>query len=289
MCLSCWRCWKMPWLLYPQKNQLIHHWNAVTSRLETSSVFNNLGKIEQIIPLYEEASWGGKIKLSKTAVGQGCLIRSPSWQEVFYDSQISNQKAVPAGTASLTLGWFITGQGKEGSIVCCLPWLCLSLCHLPSGSVTPNLMPVRTDPWKHKEAVKWFPKFLTLALLRPDPSSQWESTHWCCCALNQALMKPSPALPFSPMPAPITSCQIPNWTGAWESNFHVLVSALLNLSTMAEESSLTHIDENHLVMNLVPTSFSHPMTYPLREVLQPLAKLSCSPGSGSHGKWCFPI
>lgn len=210
MSLSCRRCWKMPWLLHPHKNQLIHHWNAVTSTLETSSVFNNLGKIEQNIPLYEEASWAGKIKLSKTAVEQGCLKGSPSWQEVFYDSQLSNQKAVPAGTVSLTPAWFITGQGKEGSIVCCPA----RLCHLPSGSVSPSLMPVRTDPWKHKEAVKWLPKFLTLALSRPDPSIQWESTHWCHCALNQALMKLSPALPFSPLPAPTTSCQIPNWTAA---------------------------------------------------------------------------
>lgn len=42
---------------YIHKNLLIHHWNAATSRLETSSVFNNLGKIEQNIPL----KWGSKL------------------------------------------------------------------------------------------------------------------------------------------------------------------------------------------------------------------------------------
>lgn len=156
----------------------------------------------------------------------------------FYDSQISNQKAVPAGAVSLTAAWFISSQGKEGSIVCCLPQLCLSLCHLPSGSVSPNLMPVRTDPWTHKEAGKWLPKFLTPALSRPDTSSQWESTQWRCCALNQTWMKPSPTLPFSPMPAPTTSSLIPNCTGAQESNFPVPVSALLSLSAMAERALL---------------------------------------------------
>lgn len=267
----------MPWLLYPQKNQLIHHWNAVTSRLEISSVFNNLGKIEQNIPLYEEASWAGKIKLSKTVVRQGCLMRSPSWQEVFYDSQITNQKAVPAGTASLTPAWFIIGQGKEGSVVCSLPLLCLSLCHLPSGSLSPSLMPVRTDPWKHKETVKWLPKFLFLALLSPDPSSQWESTHWCYCALNQALMEPSPALPFSHMPAPITSCQTPSWTGAWGEQLPCLSECSIFQNW---QSSPTHGDGNHLVMNLAPTSFSCPTT--------PLLTRA-NPWCCSHGRWCFPM
>lgn len=218
---------------------------------------------------------------------------SPSWQEGFYDSQISNQKAVPAGTVSLTPARFIISQGKEGSIVCCLPRLCLSLCHLPSGSLSPDLMPLRTDPWKHKETVKWLSKFLTRALLRPDPSSQWESTHWCYCALNQALMKSSPALPFSPTPAPITSCQIPNWTCTQgEQLSGVSECSAPSFKIARGELSYTHgwkPSGDEFLSHLLQLPHNHSSDQSKSMVLQSPPKTSFSPGPGSHGRWCFPM
>lgn len=70
----------------------------------------------------------------------------------------------------------------------------------------------------------------------------WSSEGRLYCLLPASALP----LPLSPLPG--------------ESNFHVLVSTLLNLSAMAQESSLTPVDGNHLVMNLVPTSFSCSVT-----------------------------
>lgn len=73
MCLSRRRRLKVPWLLYLYKNQLIHHWNAATSRLETSSVFNNLGKNRA------EHSTQGKRQVEEGELGHPYRLRGEGW------------------------------------------------------------------------------------------------------------------------------------------------------------------------------------------------------------------
>ena len=82
-----------------------------------------------------------------------------------------------------------------------------------------------------------------------------------------------------------------------ESNFHVSVSCLLNVSTIgAGEISYTHrwkpFGDEFGSRSGVPHAWATP--WPLLRsaesmVLEPLPKMPWSPGPGSHGRWCFPM